>query len=83
MKHAIIEHSKSLFHSKIFSKYIIFLNFSPQALRQLRTSEFKPYVIFVKPAIQEKGKMPPTSPACEDTAALLVSLTLIVSFLKA
>ncbi|XP_016057604.1 PREDICTED: MAGUK p55 subfamily member 3 [Miniopterus natalensis] len=50
---------------------VCLVDVEPDALRQLRTSEFKPYVIFVKPAIQEKGKMPPTSPACEDTAALL------------
>ncbi|KAM6175133.1 MAGUK p55 subfamily member 3 [Erethizon dorsatum] len=43
----------------------------PEALKQLRTSEFKPYVILVKPAVQEKRKTPPLSPACEDAAALL------------
>lgn len=42
----------------------------PEALKQLRTSEFKPYVIFVKPAIQEKRRTPPLSPAREDAATL-------------
>lgn len=82
MKHTITEHLKSMFHNKLFPKYIIFLNFVLQALQQLRTSEFKPYVIFVKPAIQEK-KTPPMSPTCEDSAAPLVSLKLIIYFLKA
>lgn len=58
----------------------MFLNMTSQALRQLRTSEFKPYVVFVKPAIQEKRKMPPMSAACEDIAAPLVSLKLVISF---
>ena len=82
-KHTITEYSRSAFHNKLFSKYIIFLNFLSQALPQLRTSEFKPYVIFVKPAIQEKRKTPPMSPACEDAAAPLVSLKLIISLPKA
>lgn len=82
-RHIIAEHSKSMFHSKIFPKCIIFLKFLSQALRQLRTSEFKPYVIFVKPAIQEKRKTPPMSPTSEDTAAPLVRVRLILSFLKA
>lgn len=43
---------------------------------------FKPYVIFVKPAIQEKRKMSPVSPDSEDTAASLVSSKLLVSPLK-
>ena len=73
MKHIVIEHSRNTFHNEIFSKYITFLNFLFQALQQLRTSEFKPYVIFVKPAVQEKRKTPPMSPACEDAAAPLVS----------
>ncbi|XP_032252375.1 MAGUK p55 subfamily member 3 isoform X3 [Phoca vitulina] len=50
---------------------VCLVDVEPDALQQLRTSEFKPYVIFVKPAIQEKRKTPPTSPACEDTAAPL------------
>lgn len=82
MKHTIIEQLQRMFHNRRFPKYIIFLNFLSQALQQLRTSEFKPYVVFVKPAIQEKRKTPPMSPACEDTSSPLVSL-LIISFLKA
>nr|KAF6296344.1 membrane palmitoylated protein 3 [Myotis myotis] len=50
---------------------VCLVDVEPDALRQLRTSEFKPYIIFVKPAIQEKRKMPPMSPACEDIAAPL------------
>ncbi|GAB5581127.1 MAGUK p55 subfamily member 3 isoform X2 [Prionailurus iriomotensis] len=50
---------------------VCLVDVEPDALQQLRTSAFKPYVIFVKPAIQEKRKTPPTSPACEDTAAPL------------
>uniref|UniRef100_A0A452QSN0 MAGUK p55 scaffold protein 3 n=1 Tax=Ursus americanus TaxID=9643 RepID=A0A452QSN0_URSAM len=50
---------------------VCLVDVEPDALRQLRTSEFKPYVIFVKPEIQEKTKTPPMSPACEDTAAPL------------
>nr|XP_045231846.1 MAGUK p55 subfamily member 3 isoform X4 [Macaca fascicularis] len=48
---------------------VCLVDVEPEALKQLRTSEFKPYIIFVKPAIQEKRKTPPMSPACEDTAA--------------
>ncbi|KAM5213024.1 MAGUK p55 subfamily member 3 isoform 6-T8 [Hipposideros larvatus] len=50
---------------------VCLVDVAPDALRQLRTSEFKPYVIFVKPAIQERRKTPPTSPTCEDTAVPL------------
>ncbi|KAM9044618.1 MAGUK p55 subfamily member 3 isoform 3-T3 [Megaptera novaeangliae] len=50
---------------------VCLVDVEPDALPQLRTSEFKPYVIFVKPAIQEKRKTPPMSPACEDAAAPL------------
>uniref|UniRef100_A0A8C0KK29 MAGUK p55 scaffold protein 3 n=1 Tax=Canis lupus dingo TaxID=286419 RepID=A0A8C0KK29_CANLU len=49
---------------------VCLVDVEPDALQQLRTSEFKPYVIFVKPAIQEK-KTPPMSPTCEDTATPL------------
>ncbi|XP_070339420.1 MAGUK p55 subfamily member 3 isoform X2 [Equus asinus] len=50
---------------------VCLVDVEPDALQQLRTSEFKPYVVFVKPAIQEKRKTPPMSPACEDTASPL------------
>uniref|UniRef100_A0A5F4WN20 MAGUK p55 scaffold protein 3 n=1 Tax=Callithrix jacchus TaxID=9483 RepID=A0A5F4WN20_CALJA len=50
---------------------VCLVDVEPEALKQLRNSEFKPYIIFVKPAIQETRKTPPMSPACEDTAAPL------------
>nr|XP_033774078.1 MAGUK p55 subfamily member 3 [Geotrypetes seraphini] len=43
----------------------------PDAVKQLRTPEFKPYVIFVKPQLYEKRRKPAVSPASvEITAAL-------------
>ncbi|XP_036307116.1 MAGUK p55 subfamily member 3 isoform X2 [Pipistrellus kuhlii] len=56
-------------HAVMAKNKVCLVDAEPDALRQLRTSEFKPYVVFVKPAIQEKRKMPPMSPACEDIAA--------------
>ncbi|XP_059127845.1 MAGUK p55 subfamily member 3 isoform X1 [Peromyscus eremicus] len=50
---------------------VCLVDVEPEALRHLRTPEFKPYIIFVKPAIQEKRKTPPVSPDSEDTAAPL------------
>lgn len=50
---------------------VCLVDVEPEALRHLRTPEFKPYVIFVKPAIQEKRKTPPVSPDSEDPAAPL------------
>ncbi|KAL6085022.1 hypothetical protein STEG23_026644, partial [Scotinomys teguina] len=50
---------------------VCLVDVEPEALRHLRTPEFKPYIIFVKPAIQEKRKTPPVSPDSEDTATLL------------
>nr|XP_045014693.1 MAGUK p55 subfamily member 3 isoform X1 [Jaculus jaculus] len=50
---------------------VCLVDVEPEALKHLRTSEFKPYVIFVKPAIPEKRKTSPMSPPCEDTAAPL------------
>nr|KAF6296343.1 membrane palmitoylated protein 3 [Myotis myotis] len=58
-------------HAVMAKNKVCLVDVEPDALRQLRTSEFKPYIIFVKPAIQEKRKMPPMSPACEDIAAPL------------
>lgn len=83
MKDTITEYSRRAPQNKIFSTCIMFLNCLSQVLQQLRTSEFKPYVIFVKPAIQEKRETPPTPPAGEDAAAPLVSLKLIISLPKA
>uniref|UniRef100_G1NZP2 MAGUK p55 scaffold protein 3 n=1 Tax=Myotis lucifugus TaxID=59463 RepID=G1NZP2_MYOLU len=59
-------------HAVMAKNKVCLVDVEPDALRQLRTSEFKPYIIFVKPAIQDKRKMPPMSPACEDIAAPLV-----------
>lgn len=50
---------------------VCLVDVEPEALRHLRTPEFKPYVIFVKPAIQEKRKTPPVSPDSEDPATPL------------
>ncbi|XP_021498447.1 MAGUK p55 subfamily member 3 [Meriones unguiculatus] len=50
---------------------VCLVDVEPEALRHLRTPEFKPYVIFVKPAIQEKRKTQQASPDSEDTAAPL------------
>ncbi|XP_050012457.1 MAGUK p55 subfamily member 3 [Alexandromys fortis] len=50
---------------------VCLVDVEPEALRHLRTPEFKPYIIFVKPAIQEKRKTPPVSPDSEGTAARL------------
>ncbi|KYO46490.1 MAGUK p55 subfamily member 3 isoform B [Alligator mississippiensis] len=43
----------------------------PDAVKHLRTPEFKPYVIFVKPLIAEKKKSVPTSPTSEEISAPL------------
>nr|XP_056719351.1 MAGUK p55 subfamily member 3 [Euleptes europaea] len=43
----------------------------PEAVVHLRTPEFKPYVVFVKPLILEKKKTVPTSLAPDDIAAPL------------
>ncbi|EPQ13595.1 MAGUK p55 subfamily member 3 [Myotis brandtii] len=58
-------------HAVMAKNKVCLVDVEPDALRQLRTSEFKPYIIFVKPAIQDKRKMPPMTPACEDIAAPL------------
>lgn len=58
-------------HAVMAKNKVCLVDVEPDALRRLRTPEFKPYIIFVKPAIQEKRKMPPLSPACEDIAAPL------------
>lgn len=50
---------------------VCLVDVEPEALRHLRTPEFKPYVIFVKPAIQERRKTPPVSPDSEDIASSL------------
>ncbi|CAO2645497.1 MAGUK p55 subfamily member 3 [Lemmus lemmus] len=50
---------------------VCLVDVEPEALKHLRTPEFKPYIIFVKPAIQEKRKTPPVSPDSDNTAARL------------
>lgn len=45
-----------------------------QAVKHLRTPEFKPYVIFVKPLISEKKKHVLKSPMSEEISAPLVSI---------
>ncbi|XP_073182002.1 MAGUK p55 subfamily member 3 isoform X7 [Lepidochelys kempii] len=44
----------------------------PEAVKHLRTPEFKPYVIFVKALVPEKKKNAPTSPTSEEISAPLV-----------
>lgn len=48
----------------------------PQALRRLRTAEFKPYVIFVKPRVPEsrRRRSAATSPAGGEHSRVTVSL---------
>jgi len=56
-------------------------NICSQAVKHLRTPEFKPYVIFVKPFIPENKKHILKSPMSEEIPASLVSIrTLISSF---
>ncbi|XP_075767400.1 MAGUK p55 subfamily member 3 isoform X2 [Pelodiscus sinensis] len=43
----------------------------PEAVKHLRTPEFKPYVIFVKPLVPEKKKNAPTSPTSEEISVPL------------
>ncbi|TFK10828.1 DNA annealing helicase and endonuclease ZRANB3 [Platysternon megacephalum] len=43
----------------------------PEAVKHLRTPEFKPYVIFVKPLVPEKKKNAPTSPTSDEISAPL------------
>ncbi|XP_004468070.4 MAGUK p55 subfamily member 3 isoform X2 [Dasypus novemcinctus] len=57
-------------HAVMAQNKICLVDVEPEALKYLRTSEFKPYIILVKPTIQEK-RTPPMSPASEDTAAPL------------
>ncbi|XP_029428097.1 MAGUK p55 subfamily member 3 [Rhinatrema bivittatum] len=43
----------------------------PEAVKQLRTQEFKPYVILMKPPVNEKRRKPATSPASTEITAPL------------
>lgn len=62
-------------------KHQVTKNICSQAVKHLRTPEFKPYVIFVKPLIPEKKKHILKSPMSEEISVPLVSIpTLISSF---
>lgn len=53
----------------------LFFLLLPQALHTLRTAEFKPYVIFVKPRIHEgRRRRSASSPAAGEHGRLTVSL---------
>jgi len=60
---------------------MIFISFycNAQALKILRTAEFKPYVIFVKPRIPEirRQRSSPTSPGRGDNGHITVRLIYI------
>uniref|UniRef100_A0A8C3XT99 Membrane palmitoylated protein 3 n=1 Tax=Chelydra serpentina TaxID=8475 RepID=A0A8C3XT99_CHESE len=45
----------------------------PEAVKHLRTPEFKPYVIFVKPLVPEKKKNAPTSPTSEEISQDIIN----------
>jgi len=51
-------------------------------VKHLRTPEFKPYVIFVKPLIPEKKKNVLKSPVSEEISAPLVSILTLVSIVQ-
>lgn len=63
--------------------YIFFYSNS-QALKILRTAEFKPYVIYVKPRIPEihLQRSSPTSPGRGDNGHITVRLIYITILLK-
>uniref|UniRef100_A0A5F8GDA4 MAGUK p55 subfamily member 3 n=1 Tax=Monodelphis domestica TaxID=13616 RepID=A0A5F8GDA4_MONDO len=50
---------------------VCLVDVEPEALKQLRTPEFKPYIIFVKPCIQEGKRNSPMSPTSEETSSPL------------
>ncbi|XP_036612232.1 MAGUK p55 subfamily member 3 isoform X2 [Trichosurus vulpecula] len=50
---------------------VCLVDVEPEALKQLRTPEFKPYIIFVKPCIQEGKRNSPMSPTSEETSGSL------------
>ncbi|XP_054850674.1 MAGUK p55 subfamily member 3 [Eublepharis macularius] len=52
--------------SVMFKNKVCLVDVVPEAMKHLRTPEFKPYVVFVKPLILEKKKNAPTSLAPED-----------------
>ncbi|XP_069733193.1 MAGUK p55 subfamily member 3 isoform X3 [Phaenicophaeus curvirostris] len=57
--------------SVMAKKKVCLVDVVPEALKHLRTPEFKPYVIFVKPLIPEKKKNVLKSPVSEEISAPL------------
>ncbi|XP_067326095.1 MAGUK p55 subfamily member 3 [Anolis sagrei] len=50
----------------MFKNKICLVDVVPEAVKHLRTAEFKPYVVFVKPLVSEKKKNVPTSLSPDD-----------------
>nr|XP_003222720.1 PREDICTED: MAGUK p55 subfamily member 3 [Anolis carolinensis]XP_016850117.1 PREDICTED: MAGUK p55 subfamily member 3 [Anolis carolinensis] len=50
----------------MFKNKICLVDVVPEAVKHLRTPEFKPYVVFVKPLVSEKKKNVPTSLSPDD-----------------
>ncbi|NWX88677.1 MPP3 protein, partial [Nothoprocta pentlandii] len=57
--------------SVMAKKKVCLVDVVPEALKHLRTPEFKPYVIFVKPLIPEKKKPALKSPVSEELSPCL------------
>ncbi|KFV67645.1 MAGUK p55 subfamily member 3, partial [Dryobates pubescens] len=57
--------------SVMAKKKVCLVDVVPEAVKHLRTPEFKPYVIFVKPLIPEKKKQVLKSPVSEEISAPL------------
>lgn len=57
--------------SVMAKKKVCLVDVVPEAVKHLRTPEFKPYVIFVKPLIPEKKKNVLKSPVSEEISAPL------------
>ncbi|KFU86998.1 MAGUK p55 subfamily member 3, partial [Chaetura pelagica] len=57
--------------SVMAKKKVCLVDVVPEAVKHLRTPEFKPYVIFVKPLIPEKKKHVLKSPISEETSSPL------------
>lgn len=61
-------------------KHLMTKDICSQAVKHLRTPEFKPYVIFVKPLVPEKKKHVLKSPMSEEISVPLVSIPTFISF---
>ncbi|NXA55478.1 MPP3 protein, partial [Nothocercus julius] len=57
--------------SVMAKKKVCLVDVVPEALKHLRTPEFKPYVVFVKPLILEKKKPALKSPVSEELSSCL------------